>query len=424
MPHSFGRVISSLKSSLMDRFCEYSRIELVTVFLIGSQFGLYFLGIGPVVSVVAAVVLFVFWLIDFAVEKEISLAPLNMIWGVASILLLFITVVNYYQSGSGGTYMLRWVFSFFAAAVCLMVGGQIRPSLLQFASRILGVQVLLFTCVFMLLAVWGMDFHYRSWVPNWRNVLPEEYFFVHSMEMGTDTFPRAVGFTPYATYGGFVGVMGLLSSGFQSDSKLSLLGSLGWAALVLASFARTSYIACIIALSILFFLVVPFRLRLLSVAIGCFLVAVWMGDVMHLFREGYYFVENLRPDSSAVRKELGFLGYGEWRYGGELLTGRGSTIEAGSIVKHMPVGTHGTLYSTLLIRGLLGLLIVLAGAWLILVEVLRYPSGAVRNAVVACLGALAISAISENIEALCQYGWFAFLFIGTLTHKQHETYFS
>ena len=408
----------------MSRLSEYSRIELVAVLFIGSQFILYFLGIGPVASVIAATALLALWLIDFAVEKEISLDPLNMIWGVASILLLFITVVNYYQSGSGGTYMFRWVFSFFAAAVCLMVGGQIRPSVLQFASRVLGTQVLLFTCVFMLLAIWGMDFHYRSWLPNWRNVLPEEYFFVHSMEMGTDVLPRAVGFTPYATYGGFVGVVGLLSSGFQSDSKLSWLGSLGWAVLVLASFARTSYIACIIALGILFFLVVPFRLRVLTIAISCFLVAAWMGDAMQLLRDGYYFVENLRPDSSAVRNELAFLGYGEWRYGGELLTGRGSTIEAGSVVKHMPVGTHGTLYSTLLIRGLLGLVIILAGAWLIFVEVLRYPSSAVRNAVIACLGAIAVSAVSENIEALCQYGWFAFLFVGTLTHKQHETHFS
>lgn len=382
------------------------------------QYLIYYLGLAPVASLVICWPAILLTLVGVLEDQNLRVAPLALLWMAAMSAILLFGLMSFYSNGSGGTYLARWPFSLGLAAFLPLVGSLIDQSVLARAASILGIQTLAYSAVAMAAALMGSNFSFHSLIPD-MSILPDEYFLVTLWggEVATGEL-RPVAFAPYATYAGALAcVYALLSLG-ERRPWLQWAGFSGWLLLAVLSLARTAWIGLACGLMVVLAFSLP--KRLISGALGCALLAgaVLMPLLWRIGSDAFAQIEQMRPTSTEVRHNLRTIAYEEWEFGGHPLAGVGQSIPGGTVVANLHIGTHDTLNTNLMIRGVLGLGMIALPLSLTLLYGVVHQRTLIDSIAVALVGLLILYSYSENFEGIIQYCWPALLAAGSfMAHR-------
>lgn len=401
------------------RDCLVSTAETTLFWGIVSQYIFYFLGLAAIAPLLIAWPVILLCLSAILVHDRGSVRWVTLLWMICFVGLLAVGLLNFYLNGFGGTYLARWPLAFGLAAFLPLVGSLIRAQVIYRAAAVLGVQTLVYSIAAAAAMATGFNVSY-SVLPAF-NVLPFEYFSVSlwAGEVATGEV-RVLAFTPYATYAGAVACFYAIACVGEKSGLLRWLGLSGWLILCVLSSARAALV-CLAAGAVCYALS-SLRKRILGLAAGVtlLLVAVTLPILLGAMEHASYWFEQLRPTSSQVRANLKQIAFDEWMFGGSQFFGIGQSVPGGTVVAEMPVGTHDTISANLLIRGIIGLHLILLPLLVTFVfGCFAGRSRKVRAGIVATM-MLLLYTFAENLEGILSYCWPGLLLVGAMCNTEEE----
>jgi hypothetical protein len=381
------------------------------------EFVFYFLGlrvVAPFLGIWVAIFLGVFY---FAIGKGRSFHWIQFVWLFAMLGLLIATMLSYLDNRVGATFLARWCFGYAAAAFFPLLGGVIDTRWIYGAASILGIQAAIYCAIMMILMNAGINLNYASPIPPVK-LFNADYFTVKGFVVTENGERRPVAYTPQAPYAGAIGCFYFLLTLGCRNSLWKWLGMAGWLTLVVLSSARTAQLCTICGLAIFILLAIRRRYLFLLAGVGLIVISVFFQPVLHSAKNAIAKVEDRRSTSTQVRRNLRQLAYDEWEFGNQPFLGTNAVVPGGRVVADMPVGSHDTINSTLMIRGLVGLSLLLTPILLTLVFSFVAGLGVDERICAAIMTALALYVHSESTESLYLFVWPIFLAIGFACRSQ------
>jgi hypothetical protein len=386
-----------------------------------GQYALYYFGLGPIA------VLLICWPAIFltlgavACEGRIVIPQLGWIWVFSMFGILILGLTLFYFNGYGGTYLARWPLSFGLAAFLPIVGFLIDERVVSRAATILGLQTAIYCVIALIAGAVGWNFVHSSFIPK-LSLLPNEYFTITLWggEIATAEW-RPVSFAPYATYAGAISCVYAIACFGEPKKWLLSVGFLGWLALNLLSLARTAWIALFIGVGVFLLVQIPRKYVIAFIGFNLMLGAVFFPELSRLSGDVLYRIEQYRPTSTEVRKNLKSIAFNEWRFGGHPTAGLGQSVPGGTVVADMPIGTHDTINTNLMLRGVIGLGLLFLPLALTLLFGGIYATSATDAIAMALLVILLLYTFTENFEGIIQYCWPALLFFGSILKRNSSS---
>jgi hypothetical protein len=397
-----------------------TKLESFIFWGIQSQFALYFFGFAPIAPLLLAwpLVIIAGWKF---LKGELKLSHwIGVLWLSCMSGLLIQGIWRVYSNGTGGTYLARWPFAFGLAAFLPLAGALIRFDVVAKASLWLGIQALFYAVIVIGVITFNVPISYSSWIPKFA-VLPSEYFnavVIVNEALTTGGEERPVAFTPYATYAAAVSCVYSLMALAAPRSKFKIFGVLGWIAVLALTRGRAGWVCFAGGMLLFVALHFPRRYLLAMLGIGLLGCSVFLPPIWSCAEQGSEILEKARPTSSEVRHNLRRLAKEEWQFGDSPLLGTGLTITGSSVVANMPIGTHDTINSNLMIRGIGGLALIVVPLWISLLYFLCSPTGRMGASVSTICAVLFIYMYAENLEGILMFTWPCLLLIGSAMKQE------
>jgi hypothetical protein len=241
-----------------------------------------------------------------------------------------------------------------------------------------------------------------------------EYFTVYLYTIDPGTWvPRFQFYAPWSPFAGLLGVVMVLFSLEDTDSKWVILGVLGGVAMIYFSKSRMSLVALPVCIAF------PRMLPLIGQKWGWYLGGICAASMAVLFdiltRALNDFIsafKGARADSSRVRDALQRIAYDRWQ-NEAMWFGHGRVERGPHLVEYMPIGSHHTWYGLLFVKGLVGFLALavpfIAQFGIVLYDTVRHPRGRLPLGIMLVF---LILSMGENMEIEVYLLWPGLVVLG------------
>ena len=352
--------------------------------------------------------------------------PAAWAWIVGMLLMQAALVVGHLDFGLGMGQLLKssvgWAKGWALLAAFVVAGSlSIRLELLARAVAVLSTQTLLIGPLLVLAFLAGL--------PETLYVSPlravggpgPEFFAVSLYGINPDNgLPRWRLFTPWAPALGMVANVFFFIVLAERDQRWRLAGLAGCLLMILLSGSRLGLLALPAV-----WLAGQLLRRLERPALHFAAAAACLGAALAA-RPLLLAVEDLvarfhaaRPESSRVRAALGRIAVDRWA-GEAPLWGHGIVERGPHLVEYMPIGSHHTWFGLLFVKGIIGLLALLAPIlWTLAVLVAHARREPVAACALQVLLVIIAYSFGENLEILSYLIWPGMLAIGIALRELH-----
>jgi hypothetical protein len=241
-----------------------------------------------------------------------------------------------------------------------------------------------------------------------------EYFevFLYTVDPETLT-PRWQFYLPWSPFAGLIGVTVVLFALEERKRAWTVCGVLAGVAMIVLSSSRMSVIALVVCVAIP--RIAPlFRLPAtwLVSTVAATSMAVFGNAALGLVETSMSAFKSARVSSSRVRDTLQRIAFDRWRREAPLF-GHGAVERGPHIVEYMPIGSHHTWFGLLYVKGLFGLLSLLAPMvyqfGLTMLDATRHSRGRLPFGIMLLMVQLTFG---ENMEIETYMFWPAFMILG------------
>ncbi|MEO9600884.1 O-antigen ligase domain-containing protein [Parasphingorhabdus sp.] len=401
-----------------ERIVHLSIIATWLLWLVG---GLYIAG--PVLGAVLALQAVYFYYITPALPKEKRLASPHKsisIWLIAMFAMLAILVVGHLNFGLGTAATIKssigWAKGWLLIALFIFAGAvlPIRPEIIYRAICRVGKYTIFLLPLFLIAPFIGLPD--TLWVSPLKvfGGSGSEYFkaTLYTLEHGSGT-PRWQFFAPWSPAAGMVGLVYLICSLQERDTRWKAWGVAAAVAIILMSQSRLALVGLIIIVPIplifkqitqpmIWFFVLPFVL-----------LAGWFAlDILEMLNLAKAEFSGARADSTRVRETLGRIAVERWQ-SEAFWFGHGVVERGPHLVEYMPIGSHHTWYGLLFVKGILGLIALAMPLFLSFFLLLRSAfSSNLGRVGLSMVTLLLMYSFGENLESLAYLYWPGLVVIG------------